>query len=366
MSRKIDPAALIALAVLTVAVPFSYAGTDTGVPISAMVIKTLDVNLIEGLNDQKVLVLKAKPGDEAQKLLLTAGGGGQPIVVLESNSILPLIKNTYSPVSYDGFEVGTSSSTKNVITVVDIQGETVSLKYDSIMPAEYLYLKTTEEDNTKYNFNLHFQYDAKTRKMVLKNLLLVTNNESCDRSLLSVYALSLGPLSLKSLDDFNGADTFEYLKKLHIESQSGKDSREKLMPVDVSINFDQALAAYKKLDKEKFNELMSYFLVSGDEDSACAPETYVVGKYYFPKNPGWSNDLGFLFEESGHYGEAVELLSYIVANNPDRVVAYLNLADSYWGLGNKKQAAENYKKYTSLMVQSGKNAKIPKRVIERS
>jgi len=156
MSRKIDPAALIALAVLTVAVPFSYAGTDTGVPISAMVIKTLDVNLIEGLKNQKILVLKAKPGDEAQKLLLTAGGGGQPIVVLESNSILPLIKNTYSPASYDGFEVGTFSSTKNVITVVDIQGETVSLKYDSIMPAEYLYLKTTEEDNTKYNFKFAF------------------------------------------------------------------------------------------------------------------------------------------------------------------------------------------------------------------
>jgi hypothetical protein len=365
MSRKIDSVVLSALTVLTVAVPFSHAGADAGIPASSKVTKTLDVNLIEGLKDQKVLVLKAEPGDEAQKLLLIAGGG-QPAVIMESNSALPLIKNTYSPASYDGFDVGTSFSTVNVITAVDIQGETVSLKYDAIKPTEYLYLKTTEEDNTKYNFNLQFQYDAKTKKMVLKNLLLVTNIESCDRSLLSVYALSLGPLNSKSLDDFNGADAFEYLKKLHVESQSGQGSRDKLMPVDLAVNFDQALAAYKAGDKNKFNELMSYFLVSGGEDSACSPEAYIVGKYYFSKNPGWSNDLGFLFEESGHYGEAVELLSYIVSNNPDRVVAYLNLADAYWGLGNKKQAAENYKKYNSLMVQSGKTAKVPKRVIERS
>ncbi|RON51136.1 hypothetical protein BK665_20335 [Pseudomonas frederiksbergensis] len=355
----------MALAVLTAATTFANAGTDAVAPLNSLIIKTLNVNLIEGLKDQKVLVLKAQPGDEAQKLLLTAGGEGKSTVVLESNSALPLIKNTYSPASYDGFEVGTATSRKNVITAVDIQGETVSLKYDSIMPAEYLYLKTTEEDNTKYNFNLQFQYDAKIKKMVLRNLLLVTNIESCDRSLLGVYALSLGSLSSTSLDDFNGADAFKYLKKLHIESQSGTGSRDKLMPVDLAANFDQALAAYKKGDKDKFNEVMSYFLVGGGEDSACAPEAYVVGKYYFSKNPGWSNDLGFLFEESGHYGEAVELLSYVIANHPDRTVAYLNLADAYWGLGNKKQAAENYNKYNSLMIQSGKTAKVPKRVIER-
>jgi hypothetical protein len=365
MIRKTDSATLILLTILLSAASIAWAGENSGVPVESRILKSLNVNLIEGLKDQKILVLKAEPGDETQKLLVTAGGA-QPSVIMESNLALPLIKNTYSPASYDGFDVGISSATENVINVVDVQGETVSLKYASIRPVEYLYLKTTEEDNAKYNFNLQFQYDPQSKKMVLKNLLLVTNNESCDRSLVSVYALSPGPFSSKSLDDFNGADAFEYLKKLHIENQSGKGSREKLMPVDVSTNFDHALAAYKKGDKEKFNELMSYFVAGGNEDSVCVPETYVVGKYYFSKNPGWSNDLGFLFEESGHYGEAVELLSYVVAQNPDRAVAYLNLADSYWGLGKKELAAENYKKYNSLMVQSGKTAKIPKRVIERS
>ncbi|MHC8384671.1 tetratricopeptide repeat protein [Pseudomonas sp. LB3P14] len=365
MIRKSDYVTLIASTILLAAVPVAWAGESNGVPASSKILKSLNVNLIEGLKDQKLLVLKAEPGDETQQLLVIADGT-KPSVIVESKLALPKIKNTYSPASYDGFDVGTSTAAKNVINVVDVQGETVSLKYASVSPGEYLYLKTTEEDNTKYNFNLQFKYDLQAKKMVLKNLLLVTNNEACDRSLLGVYALPLGRFSSKSLDEFNGADAFEYLKTLHIESQSGKDSREKLMPVDVSNNFDKALAAYKQGNKEQFNELMGYFIAGGSEDSICAPETYVVGKYYFSKNPGWSNDLGFLFEQSGHYGEAVELLNYVVVNNPDRMVAYLNLADSYWGLGSKELAAESYKKYHSLMVQSGKTEKIPKRVIERS
>ncbi|CRL49794.1 tetratricopeptide repeat protein [Pseudomonas sp. URMO17WK12:I11] len=365
MIRKSDYVTLITSTILLAAVPVTWAGESNGVPASSKILKSLNVNLIDGLKDQKLLVLKAEPGDETQQLLVIADGT-KPSVIVDSKLALPIIKNTYSPASYDGFDVGTSAAAKNVINVVDVQGETVSLKYAPVSPGEYLYLKTTEEDNTKYNFNLQFKYDLQAKKMILKNLLLVTNNEACDRSLLGVYALPLGRFSSKSLDEFNGADAFEYLKALHIESQSGKGSREKLMPVDVSNNFDKALAAYKQGKKEQFNELMGYFIAGGSEDSICAPETYVVGKYYFSKNPGWSNDLGFLFEQSGHYGEAVELLNYVVVNNPDRMVAYLNLADSYWGLGSKKLAAENYKKYHSLMVQSGKTEKIPKRVIERS
>jgi hypothetical protein len=365
MNHKFGFASLFTVAILFSAVPVTWAGGNNAMPASSQVLKSLDVNLIEGLRDQKILILKAEPGDQTQRLLVTANGA-QPSVIVEANLALPVIKNTYSPASYDGFDVGTSSATDNVINVVDVQGETIPVKYASAKPGEYLILKTTEDGNARYNFNLQFKYDLDTKKLVLKNLFLVTNNESCDRSLVGVYALPLDRFNSKSLDEFNGTKAFEFLKALHIESQSDKNSREKLMPVDVSTNFDLALAAYKKGDKVRFNEYMTYFVAGGNEDSACAPETYIVGKYYFSKNPGWSNDLGFLFEESGHYGEATELLSYVVANNPDRVVAYLNLADSYWGLGNKELAAENYKKYNSLKVQSGKSAKIPKRVMERS
>jgi tetratricopeptide (TPR) repeat protein len=285
---------------------------------------------------------------------------------VESKLALPIINNTYSPTSYDGFDVGTSSATENTVNVVDVQGETTSLKYASAKPGEYLALRTTEEDDASYNFNLLFQYDLQMGKIILRHLLLVKNNESCDRSLVGVDALTLDGFSSIWLDEFDGANAFELLKAQHVKNQSENGCREKLMPVDVGTNFDNALAAYKKNDKVKFNEYMSYFIAGGNEGSTFAPETYIVGKYYSPKNPGWSNDLGFLFEQSSCYGEAAELLSHVVANNPDRVVAYLNLADSYWGLRNRELAVENYKKYNSLMVQSGKSAKIPKRVIERS
>lgn len=200
----------------------------------------------------------------------------------------------------------------------------------------------------------------------MSNLFLVTNSESCDRSLLSVYAITSNSLISKPLKAFNGLEAFEYLKELHVVAQAGVDKREKLMPVDVSENFENALSAYKRGDKKKFKEYMGYFVLSGEGDVGCTPDAYVVDKYYYPKMVGWSNDVGFLFGESGYYAESVALLERIVSDNPDRVVAYLNLADAYWGLGKRELAIEYYKKYSLLMEQSGKTARIPKRVNERS
>jgi len=136
------------------------------------------------------------------------------------------------------------------------------------------------------------------------------------------------------------------------------------MPEAVASNFDAALKAYKADDAQTLKTLVGYFL-SGDEDGACDPGNYIVEKYYFPQRVGWSNDLGFLFEQAGHYPEAVELLQHITRRHPDRVVAYLNLADAYWALGEREQAREAYGQYHDKMLAAQKQARIPPRVLER-
>jgi hypothetical protein len=55
----------------------------------------------------------------------------------------------------------------------------------------------------------------------------------------------------------------------------------------------------------------------------------------------------------------------VIANHPNRTVAYLNLADSYWAVNDKERAVAAYKQYASRMSEAGKVSKIPARVGER-
>lgn len=80
-----------------------------------------------------------------------------------------------------------------------------------------------------------------------------------------------------------------------------------------------------------------------------------------------SNDIAYYLEEAQIYDEAIFILKSIIKKEPTRVVAYLNLADSYWAIGNKDLAKENYKKYVELMKSQNKDLKkIPKEVWERT
>lgn len=79
-----------------------------------------------------------------------------------------------------------------------------------------------------------------------------------------------------------------------------------------------------------------------------------------------SNDIAYYLEEAKIYDEAIFILENIVKEEPTRIVAYLNLADAYWGLNNIEKAKESYRKYIELMKSQKKDlSKIPQRVYER-
>ncbi len=77
------------------------------------------------------------------------------------------------------------------------------------------------------------------------------------------------------------------------------------------------------------------------------------------------NDIGYYLEQSGLYEEAIYLLEKIINQHPDRTVAYINLGDAYWGLGDKDKAQQAYKTYVKQMKANAKGTKIPKQVLER-
>jgi tetratricopeptide (TPR) repeat protein len=78
------------------------------------------------------------------------------------------------------------------------------------------------------------------------------------------------------------------------------------------------------------------------------------------------NDKAYYLEQMKCYKTSVYILEQILKKYPDRVVAYLNLGDAYWGNKNIEEAKKAYQKYILLMKSQRKDLKkIPQRVYDR-
>jgi hypothetical protein len=84
------------------------------------------------------------------------------------------------------------------------------------------------------------------------------------------------------------------------------------------------------------------------------------------KLAGELNDYGFYLERAGRPGPAAEVLMAVIELDPDRAVAYLNLADAKYAGGDKVEAKYFYAEYRKRMIAAGQAARIPPRVAERS
>ena len=89
-------------------------------------------------------------------------------------------------------------------------------------------------------------------------------------------------------------------------------------------------------------------------------------------NPGSSsasrllNEYGFYLAEAGDPKAAVDVLETVLTEDPQRTVAYLNIADAQFALGRLSAARASYARYRELMTEQGKADRIPPRVGERA
>jgi tetratricopeptide (TPR) repeat protein len=111
--------------------------------------------------------------------------------------------------------------------------------------------------------------------------------------------------------------------------------------------------------------------VGGDDDSSAkAPDKWLQAwKSLEVASPDYVyalNDYGFFLQQAGDHHGAIPIFNIIIKEEPQRAVAYLNLADSLWALDRKGEAKTHYKTYQRLMAEAKKGNQLPARVTERS
>ncbi|MCT4612036.1 MAG: hypothetical protein N4A47_01545 [Clostridia bacterium] len=75
------------------------------------------------------------------------------------------------------------------------------------------------------------------------------------------------------------------------------------------------------------------------------------------------NDIAYAYYKNNKFVEAEKLLDIVLAENDERVVAYINMGDVKYALDKKEESYEYYKKYVDFLGE--KNKIIPKRVHDR-
>ncbi|WP_224794714.1 hypothetical protein [Pseudomonas fluorescens] len=233
------------------------------------VLKEIPASLLGDASRQKVFVLAGDADEVSNRLLIAPEQARDEDILLDTSKALPLIKSQYSSALQGVFSVHVLKGRPGVMTVIDPQAEEAVVKQPFVEAGDYIALVTSEEDNAVYNFNLLFAFNRGSKQFELKALLEVTNNDSCDRSLVSVVELpvqTLGPITLASFDG-RGA-----LQKLQVaRTGSIEGVRKKLMTVDSADLLNMALAAYRKGDDSSFKDTMSYALMGGGSHDTCPP-----------------------------------------------------------------------------------------------
>jgi hypothetical protein len=143
----------------------------------------------------------------------------------------------------------------------------------------------------------------------------------------------------------------------------------------------QAVVSYKKGDIYGAYQKLNSFFSSHDyveNESGLSDQKYAeilndyaffMEKYYDRQalefcRTGGATATDFLTFRSSLLGGAKELLTFVTQLQPDRSVAYLNLADVLYELDEDDEAELSYRKYASLY--SGKKGIMPRRVMDPS
>lgn len=212
------------------------------------------------------------------------------------------------------------------------------------------------QDGQQNHYVLEFLFDKRKNDFILVNTYQLLYLNYCGHELDSIKNID-PPTTHNLLSSINFGKVNQKL------FSTGFYKGEKIIP-DILLDKYQRLMDKDTPNKQAIVESLIQTNESDDGDR-CMPEEYIDALYYYEDNIELSNNLAFYFGQYGYHNEAIELLDSVISSHPNRVVAYLNIADNYQAIGDETKADEYYKKYYEKMTNLGKQKLIPKRVLQR-
>lgn len=217
-------------------------------------------------------------------------------------------------------------------------------------------LTTSLEIADEKSFFLTYEYNASSTKM--KQVYSFTYKKN------AIYLISKEILKYSREGSLSNK---VYLKNYKLTNQSYSDLEDIGSSLNDSFSKNKLFASTNLYDNIYKKIGTINFTITNDDKFITAP--FNEAKYIKDIkiiDTDKLNDVAYYLEQSGAYKESILFLNEIIDNNPQRVVAWLNLADAQWGDNKKKDAKLSYKKYIYLMeVQKKDIKKIPKRAYER-
>ena len=128
---------------------------------------------------------------------------------------------------------------------------------------------------------------------------------------------------------------------------------------------ENAVRLFKEAEEAMLFLFIPYPWYRMFEDTSSFQESSIAFHITMDEFVQIANNYGFFLEQADMYEEAVDVLYGVLTLKPDRMVAYLNLADALWGLGERQNAATQYLVYAGMMKEAGLEAQIPARVDQR-
>ena len=265
--------------------------------------------------------------------------------------------------------ISASANQINFYTV-DINNDGSLDKIEKIDKELYFYLNTVDGYNLLANIN-DFSFDggyeltsisSDSYFLKLKYGFLNSNTQELD-----VYLTYNGGLYLSKITETQRFP-FDYDNRV---DYCTKNINKKL---DNRVTYETNILDFSKVEcvheYEIIDSLGDFIKRAKDDtkDKLILVSRYKILIEVYPlnkENEYIYNNLGYFLYKRGMYKESIYVLDSVINYDNKRVVAFLNIADSYWSDGQKNKANKYYANYFDLMKSTGKENKVPKYVYKR-
>ena len=263
-----------------------------------------------------------------------------------------------------------ASANKINFYTVDINNDGSLDKIEKVDKELYFYLNTVDGYNLLVNIS-DFSFDggyeltsisSDSYFLKLKYGFLNSNTQELD-----VYLTYNGALYLSKITEIHRFP-FDYDNRV---DYCTKNINKKL---DDRVTYENNILDFSKVEcvhEYEIIDSLGDFIKRAKDDTK--DKLMLVSRYkklieVYPltkENEYIYNNLGYFLYKRGMYKESIYVLDSVINYDNKRIVAFLNIADSYWSDGQKNKANKYYANYLYLMKSTGKENKVPKYVYKR-